>query len=74
VNVAVTSPQADGHLTLYRADATSVPLASTLNFRATRTRANNGLLKAAVDGSGIRVSNGSAGAVHVVVDVNGYFE
>jgi hypothetical protein len=73
-NVTVTEPEAGGTLVLYPGD-TPVPVASTIAFRAGRTRANNAFVKVAGDGSGtLGISNGAAGSVHFVVDVNGYFE
>jgi PKD repeat protein len=38
VNLTVTGPAAEGFLTLYAADATSLPLTSGINFRAGGTR------------------------------------
>ncbi len=74
VNVTVTEPTAPGYLTIYPSTA-SRPLASTLNFVAGQTRANNAVLLLASDGSGtVDAFNGSGGTVHVIVDVNGYFE
>ncbi len=74
VNVTVTQPTANGSLALYPGDE-SVPLASTVSFRAGQTRANNARIKIAGDGSGtLGVSNGATGAVDFIVDVNGYFE
>jgi hypothetical protein len=47
---------------------------SNVNFSAAQTRGNNAIVFLATDGTGtIKVKNGSAGAVHVVLDVNGYF-
>jgi hypothetical protein len=74
LNLTVTAPAAAGNLRLYPADVVA-PLVSTLNFSAGQTRANNAIVAAAADGSvGIVVKNASAGAAHVVLDVNGYFE
>jgi hypothetical protein len=74
LNVTVTEPVASGHLTLYPSTAPR-PLASSINFVTGQTRANNAILALASDGSGtIDVFNGSAGTVHVIIDVNGYFE
>ena len=73
-NVTVTSPAAAGYLTLYPADAPSRPVASTLNFRASQTRANGALVTLGAGGAGFKVFNGSAGTVHFVLDVNGWFE
>jgi uncharacterized repeat protein (TIGR03803 family) len=73
-NLAVTEPTADGYLTIYPADAVQ-PLASTLDFTAGQTRANNAIQRLAADGSGaIKVFNGSLGTTHVIIDVNGYFQ
>jgi hypothetical protein len=48
---------------------------SNVNFVPGVTRANNAVVPLATDGSGtINVKNGSAGAVHFVLDVNGYFQ
>jgi hypothetical protein len=74
VNVAVTSPVASGFLKLYPGDGLA-PLASSINFSAAQTRANNAIVLLATDGSGtLRVQNGSTGTVHFILDVNGYFE
>jgi hypothetical protein len=70
----VTEAAAAGHLVLYPGTA-SRPLASTINFAAGQNRANNAIIVLADDGSGtVSVFNSAAGAVHVVIDVNGYFE
>jgi hypothetical protein len=73
-NVTVVTPQASGELVLYPAGA-GVPNASTLSFLAGRTRANNALVLLSSDGTGrATVRNNSAGALDLVIDVNGYFE
>jgi hypothetical protein len=47
---------------------------TNVSFAAGRTRANNGMLRLATDGSGlIRVINNSPAANHFVLDVNGYY-
>jgi hypothetical protein len=73
VNVTVVGAAAQGNLTLYPGDAAGPPLASTLNFTAGVTRANNAVVRVAVNGGTINVKNGSAGSTHFVLDVNGYF-
>jgi hypothetical protein len=74
VNVtAVGAPQA-GYLRLYAGNA--VPAStSALNFAAGQTRANNAVVTLSTSGTGtFAVQNGAPSqAVHVVVDVNGYF-
>jgi hypothetical protein len=75
VNLTAVQAAAVGYLTLFPGDATGPPLASSLNFTAGQTRANNAIVSLAADGSGtIKVKNGSAGTVHFVLDVNGYFQ
>ena len=74
VNVTVTEPAAAGSLTAYPGDV-AVPVASTISFRAGQTRANNAFLKLSGNGSGtVGIFNDAAGPVHVIVDVNGYFQ
>jgi hypothetical protein len=73
VNVTVTGSAAPGHFTLYAADGT-LPVASQLSFSAGQTRAAATIVPLALDASGFRVLNGSAGTAHLIVDVNGYFE
>jgi len=74
LNLTVTSPSAPGNLRLYPPEVPA-PQASAINFAAGQTRANNAIVPAASDGSvAITVKNSSAGTVHLVLDVNGYFE
>ena len=70
----ITGLAASGFLTLYPADLGGAPLASTINFDPGRTRANDAILAAAADGSGVKILNGSGGPVDVILDVNGWFE
>lgn len=75
VNLTAVAPAAAGHLTLFPGHLASAPDASTLNFAAGRTRAVGTVMLLAADGSGtLEATNGSAGPVHVVLDVSGYFE
>jgi hypothetical protein len=75
VNLTVVGAAAAGYLTLFPGDAPGPPLASNLNFSAGQTRANNAVVLLATDGTGtVQVKNGSVGAVHFVLDVNGYFQ
>ena len=73
VNVTVTAPTAAGRFTLYAADG-ALPVASQLSFAAAQTRASATIVPLAVDATGFKVRNGSAGSSHLIVDVNGYFE
>jgi hypothetical protein len=75
VNLTAVGASAAGYLTLFPGNALGPPLASSINFTAGATRANNAIVPLATDGAGtIQVKNGSAGAAHVVLDVNGYFQ
>jgi hypothetical protein len=74
VNVTAVGAAAPGHLTVYAGDAAGPPLASTINFSAGQTRANNASVRLAANGGTMMVKNGSAGSVHLVLDVNGYFQ
>jgi hypothetical protein len=74
VNVTAVQPTAPGYLTLYPGDAAGLPSASTVNFGTGVTRANNAVVPLSAEGGTINVKNGSAGAVHFVLDVNGYFQ
>jgi hypothetical protein len=77
VNVTVTQATWPGYLTFYRGDMATAPVASTINFGAGQTRANNAVLRLAASAEGTLkvlpvVANG--GTVHVILDVAGYFE
>lgn len=71
VNVTVTQPQAAGTLLVYAAGL-ELPVTGTVSFGAGRTRANNAVLGLSAAGE-VQVHNTSAGTVHFIVDVNGYF-
>ena len=73
LNVTVTGSTAPGHLTLFPAGG-SLPPSSTINYRSGQTRANNATV-ALGQGAGVSVACGqTSGTVHVILDVNGYFE
>jgi hypothetical protein len=73
-NVTITSAVSTGLLAFYPGNA--FPLGtSTLNYGAGQTRANNSMLELATNGAGsVGVANAAPGSVHVILDVNGYFE
>ncbi len=73
LNATVVSPAAAGELALYAGDA-ALPATRNLAFAAGRTRAGSSVVALAGDGSGtVRVTNLSAGAVDLVLDVSGFF-
>ena len=69
VNVTVVSPSAAGNLVAFPSGA-PLPLASTVSFPASRTRANGAVVALGVAGE---VDAWSSSATHLVVDVTGYF-
>ena len=72
-NVTVTASTNSGYLTLFPA-GTAVPGASTINFGRVQTRANSLAIELGASG-GLSVFGGLAsGTVHVVLDVNGYWQ
>lgn len=73
-NVTVVEALAPGHLVIWRGDWLHPPAVSSLNFAAGSTRANSAVVSLAPNGLGVKVQNNSAGPVHVVLDVSGYFE
>jgi hypothetical protein len=72
INVTVVGATQDGNLRLY-ATAGPVPLASTINFRGGRTRANNAIVTLGSGGQLTVQNDMTAGSTHVVLDVVGYF-
>ena len=74
LNVTVTGPTSLGHLTIY-ASGSPVPLAATINFRAGQTRGNNAIVAPGPNGAIAVISaQPAAERVHVILDVNGYFQ
>ena len=76
LNATVVDASAEGHLTLFPADAYP-PSASTLNFGPGKARANNAVVGLASDGERTLAAQAfllDYGAVHLILDVNGYFE
>jgi IPT/TIG domain len=73
VNVTVTGAAATGHIRL--APGNGLTESSAINFLPGVNRANNGIVMLATDGTGgVSATNRSGGHVHVILDVNGYFE
>ncbi len=73
LNITVVSPTGSGFLSF--SPGCQPPLASTLNFVAGQTRANNAILP--VDANGVLTVSpavSGAGTVQLILDVNGYFQ
>jgi len=73
LNVTAVGATAQGHLRVFPS-GTLRPTASTLNFGAGVTRANNAVVAVGTGGALTIYSGQATGTVHVVVDVNGWFE
>jgi IPT/TIG domain-containing protein len=72
VNVTVTQGGRAGLLTAYPAGS-AMPLASLINYSAGQTRANNGVLPLGSGSLSVHCAQ-SAGTVHFILDVSGYFQ
>jgi len=72
-NITVTQPTVGGLLTLFPS-GTSAPATSTIDYRAGQTRANNSILLLGASGDFQVLCSQSSGTVHLIVDVNGYFQ
>ncbi len=70
LNVTVTAPTASGFLTVYP-DGESMPNASNINFAAHQSVPN--LVTVPVINGSVRFHNSSAGTVHIVADLEGYY-
>jgi hypothetical protein len=75
-NVTVTGQTASGELAAWPSDLLAAPGTTTLSFASGRTRANNAMLLLGRDGSGQVAFEAlmPSGTVHLVVDVNGWWE
>jgi hypothetical protein len=74
-NVTVVSAPHSGHVSFFPGDQGVNPT-TTINFGPGQTRANNAILTLSRSGSGafgVSAISGNGLAVHVIVDVNGYF-
>jgi hypothetical protein len=73
INVTAVGATATGDLAVVGGHITST-LSSVLSVPVGRARANNALVQLSIDGDGaIAIINVTAGSLHVIVDVNGYF-
>jgi len=74
LNLTVTEATQAGNLRLYPAGAAALPLASSINFSVGQTRANNAIALLNDLGELAVQSSLFAGTVHLILDVNGYFQ
>jgi hypothetical protein len=74
VNVTVTQTASSGYLAIFAADQQPQGT-SDISFKTGRTVANNAVLRLSGEGSGsLSVFAGSAGSLHFILDVVGYFQ
>jgi uncharacterized repeat protein (TIGR01451 family) len=73
LNVTVTQPTTAGNVRLFPGGTPS-PLASSLNYVAGGTRANNAIAALGSAGDLTALASQATGSVHLILDVNGYFE
>jgi len=73
-NLTVVGAGAQGELKVIGGHLTATTT-SSISFSPSRARANNAIVQLAADDSGtISVINNSAGTVHFILDVSGYFQ
>jgi Glycoside hydrolase family 44 len=75
-NLTVTGGTGGGDLRVFAADLAAAPVTSSINFASGQTRANNAVIGVSHDGNAAVtvLSEMAGGAVHLVLDVNGYFQ
>ncbi len=73
LNVTVTQPTAMGNVRLFPG-GTPPPQASSLNYAKGATRANNAVAALGSAGDLTALATQASGSVHLILDVNGYFE
>jgi hypothetical protein len=73
VNIAVTTSSTVGNLRLYPA-GTALPIASSINYAAGQTRANNAIVSLSTAGALTVHCAQASGTIHFILDVTGYFE
>jgi hypothetical protein len=71
--VTVTGADAAGFVRLYPAGS-AVPLVSTVNYVPGATRGNNAIVGLSSMGALAALCQQATGTVHLILDVNGYFE
>jgi hypothetical protein len=73
LNVTVLGAVAPGQLTVH-AGGDETPVASAISYRERQIRANNGIFPLGPGGTLLVSCEQNFGSVHVLLDVNGYFE
>jgi hypothetical protein len=73
LNVTVTQPAVAGNVRLFPG-GTPTPQSSSLNYAAGATRANNAIAALGSAADLTALASQASGSVHLILDVNGYFE
>jgi uncharacterized repeat protein (TIGR01451 family) len=73
VTLAVTAPTVIGNLRIFPAGE-PVPVIATINYAAGQTRTNNGIVRLSPDSQIDVFSAQESGSIHLILDVNGYFQ
>jgi uncharacterized repeat protein (TIGR01451 family) len=73
VTLAVTGPTVIGNLRIFPAGE-AVPLIATINYSAGQTRTNNAIVRLSPDSEIDVFCAQASGTIHLVLDVNGYFQ
>jgi uncharacterized repeat protein (TIGR01451 family) len=73
INLAVTQPTITGNIRLFPTGQ-AVPTVSSINYAGGQTRSNNALVPLSALGEMSAFVGQASGTVHLVIDVNGYFE
>jgi hypothetical protein len=73
VNVVATGSTAPGNIRLFPGDS-AIPQTSSINYTLGATRSNNGIIGLSSFGELAAFVGGPPGTVHLIVDINGYFE
>jgi len=74
INLAVTQPTATGNVRLFPSGQ-AVPTVSSINYAAAQTRGNNAIIPLNASGEmAAFVAQPAGTTVHLIIDVNGYFE
>jgi hypothetical protein len=73
LNLTMTGALTGGTIVIYPGDA-ALPATSTISFAAGQTRGNNAVMGLSRDGLGTITALSASSQVHLILDVNGYFE
>jgi hypothetical protein len=73
INITVTEGTASGDIVVYQAGIVP-PTAPIISYSAAQTRANNGIVALGAGDDFVVKTDQPTGTVHVIVDVDGYFQ